>query len=813
MLRRKVCQIGMAFLLGAGWFVYDSPWWCVAFVVYMGGLYAGLRPHLLCTVQRRKRFLCVALAFLCGSVVGEIAVQRQKEQHSFLQKDREVQFQGEIYKKESKADQPVYYLRDVILQDQKEQIKCSSIILYPDSDDDTIGTIYIGKAKITPFRQARNDGNFDEKIYYESNGIAASLEDAAIHKKIPSRRYVRIKLYELQQNIADVYGQYLFGEESGVLQTLALGEKGELDTDAKALYQMAGLSHILAISGLHISVVGMAIYRLLRKRGTSFLGAGMLAGILVLLYGMMTGMSPSTKRAIVMYSFYLLANVWGEVYDSASALMFAAIGMVAANPFAMKNAGVIFSFAAVLGVISFANPLVACLQREKKRWRDAFVFALGLQLFTLPLVARFYYEVPIYSVFLNWLLLPLLGILLGCGLLGGLLGACVMELQVMCGSAVWDTFDWLRGGMTFVTEKMMLVCHGILYLYEWIADITLRLPGARQIVGCPALWKVVIYYVSLYMGLYWLQKEKEKRQVQRRVECYRGKRLLLVLCGLSCLFWPTKAKNQMIMLDVGQGDGIYLQSAKGANFFVDGGSSDVKNVGTYRILPFLKSHGVRQVDYWFVSHPDLDHMNGLLECLEQGYRIKHIVLSKELYENMQEEDAIAHIKELEQSAQVCGSQICFMQVGDVCHSGDLQLQCVGPSVATAKEYANDVNAMSLCLIVTCRDFSALLTGDIAAEQETELLPEIKERVQKVDVLKVAHHGSNASSGQEFLTEIEFDYAFISCGKNNTYGHPGKETMERLQKCTPKEKIYVTMDVGQITLELDQRRHVKTKFGR
>ena len=250
MLRRKACQIGIAFLLGAGWFVYDSPWWCVAFVVYMGGLYAGLRPHLLCTVQRRKRFLCVTLAFLCGSVVGEIAVQRQKEQHSFLQKDREVQFQGEIYKKESKADQPVYYLRDVILQDQKEQIKCSSIILYPDSDDDTIGTIYIGKAKITPFRQARNDGNFDEKIYYESNGIAASLEDAAIHKKIPSRRCVRIKLYELQQNIADVYGQYLFGEESGVLQTLALGEKGELDTDAKALYQMAGLSHILAISGV-----------------------------------------------------------------------------------------------------------------------------------------------------------------------------------------------------------------------------------------------------------------------------------------------------------------------------------------------------------------------------------------------------------------------------------------------------------------------------------------------------------------------------------------------------------------------------------
>ncbi len=805
MLRRNLCQIGMAFLLGVGWKIYDSLYWCLAFVVYVLWLWMGLRPHL--PVNIRKRWLCfLGLAFLLGSVLGMSAIQRQQHFQEFLTETREIKFQGEIYKKEKKADQPIYYLRDVILWDQKEQIVCSSVILYPRSDDEIIGSIYIGKARTEAFRQARNDGNFDEKAYYESSGIAAKLKETEKIKSILPRFCLRQILYDLREGMARSYEKWLPGEESGVMKTLALGERDGLDAEVKSLYQMAGLSHILAISGLHISVVGMAIYNFLRRRGIGFLAAGILAGSLVISYGILCGMGSSTKRAIFMYGIYLLANVLGEVYDSGNALMLAGIFLVVQNPLCMKNTGVIFSFVAVLGVISFASPLVEVVKGmrqevddvEKRglmmpyltKILDAFAFSLGVQAFTLPLVARFYYEIPLYSVFLNMLLLPLLGLLLGCGLVGGLLG-----------------FFW-QG----LAKKILMVCHVILYFYEWTADLALRLPGARQIVGAPAWGKIFFYYGILYLGLFLLkEKTGRKEKKGKKVRCRYGQALLCGLLGLVLLFCPKKAQDQMVMLDVGQGDGIYLQSSAGNHFFIDGGSTDVSKVGTYRILPFLKYHGIRGIDYWFVSHTDLDHINGLQECLESGYEIKHLVFAKAQKEGLEDRNTM---EQLIRTAEKQGSQILYMDVGDRLVSGDLRLQCVGPTEEIARDFAGDGNAMSLCLLLTCGDFHGLFTGDIAMDQEAPLVAEVGSVLGEnvtLDFLKVAHHGSKYSSGEDFLDALAPEIALISCGKNNSYGHPGKETLERLEQVTDEEHIYITMDAGQIRVLFDRESKTETKF--
>ncbi len=808
MLRRNLCQIGMAFLLGVGWKIYDSLYWCLAFVVYVLWLLLGLRPYL--SVNTRKgRMLFCCMAFLLGSIWGMRAVERQKNIQDFLADAKEIEFQGEIYKKEKKADQPIYYLRDVILQDQKEQITCSSLILYPGSDDEIIGSIYIGKARIQAFRQARNDGNFDELSYYESSGIAAKLEETEKIKSITPRFYLRQVLYDLRGKMARSYENWLPGEESGVMKTLALGERDGLDAEVKSLYQMAGLSHVLAISGLHISVVGMAIYHFLRRRGIGFFTSGILAGCLVVFYGILCGMGSSTKRAIFMYGIYLLANVLGEVYDSGNALMLAGIFLVVQNPLCMNNTGVIFSFVAVLGVISFASPLVEVVKgmrqevegAEKRglmsphltKILDTFVFTMGVQIFTLPLVARFYYEIPLYSVFLNLVLLPLLGILLGCGLIGGLVGLFWQELA----------------------GKILTVCHLILYFYEWMADLTLCLPGARQIVCTPAWGRIFLYYGLLYLELFLLKgkngrtKEKKKEKVWLRY----GQTLLCGLFGLVLLFWPKKAQDQMVMLDVGQGDGIYLQSSAGNHFFIDGGSTDVTRVGTYRILPFLKYHGVRKIDYWFVSHTDLDHINGLQECLESDYKIEHLVFAKAQKECLKDRDTM---EKLIQTANKQGSQILYMEVGDRLVSGDLSLQCVGPTQTISRDFAGDGNAMSLCLLLTCGDFQGLFTGDIAMDQEVSLVAEVQGVLGEetsLDFLKVAHHGSKYSSGGDFLDALAPEIALISCGKNNSYGHPGKETLERLEHVMGKDDIYITMDVGQIRILFDQESKAETKFAK
>lgn len=791
MLRRNLCQIGMAFLLGVGWKIYDSLYWCPAFAVYVLWILLGLRPYLPVNM-RKRRMLFWCMAFLLGSIWGMRAVERQKNIQDFLADAKEIEFQGEIYKKEKKADQPIYYLRDVILRDQKEQMTCSSVILYPGSDDEIIGSIYIGKARIQAFRQARNDGNYDELSYYESSGIAAKLEETAKIKSIVPRFCLRQVLYDLRGNMARSYENWLPGEESGVMKTLALGERDGLDAEVKSLYQMAGLSHILAISGLHISVVGMAIYNFLRRRGTGFFTAGILAGSLVVSYGILCGMGSSTKRAVFMYGIYLLANVLGEVYDSGNALMLAGIVLVVQDPLCMKNTGVIFSFVAVLGVISFASPLVEVVKGKGKAV-DAFVFSLGLQLFTLPLVARFYYEIPLYSIFLNLVLLPLLGLLLGCGLIGGLVG---LFWQGLAG-------------------KILTICHVLLYFYEWMADLTLRLPGARQIVGAPAWGRIFLYYGLLYLGLFLLKskngrtKGKKKEKVGRRY----GQALLCGLFGLVFLFCPKKTQNQMVMLDVGQGDGIYLQSSAGDHFFIDGGSTDVTKVGTYRILPFLKYHGIRKIDYWFVSHTDLDHINGLQECLESGYEIEYLVFAKAQKEGLEDGDAM---EKLIQTAKKQGSQILYMEVGDRLISGGLRLQCVGPTQAISRDFAADGNAMSLCLLLTCGDFQGLFTGDIAMDQESSLVAEVQSALGEngtLAFLKVAHHGSKYSSGEDFLDALAPKIALISCGKNNSYGHPGKETLERLEDVMEKDDIYITMDVGQIRILFDQESPAQVKFAK
>ena len=269
----------------------------------------------------------------------------------------------------------------------------------------------------------------------------------------------------------------------------------------------------------------------------------------------------------------------------------------------------------------------------------------------------------------------------------------------------------------------------------------------------------------------------------------------------------------MVMLDVGQGDGIYLQSSAGNHFFIDGGSTDVTKVGTYRILPFLKYHGIRKIDYWFVSHTDLDHINGLQECLERGYEIEHLVFAKAQKEGVEDGDAM---EKLIQTAKKQGSQILYMEVGDRLISGDLRLQCVGPTQAISRDFAADCNAMSLCLLLTCGDFQGLFTGDIAMDQEASLVAEVQSALGEngtLAFLKVAHHGSKYSSGEDFLDALAPKIALISCGKNNSYGHPGKETLERLEDVMGKDDIYITMDAGQIRILFDQESPAQVKFAK
>ena len=243
------------------------------------------------------------------------------------------------------------------------------------------------------------------------------------------------------------------------------------------------------------------------------------------------------------------------------------------------------------------------------------------------------------------------------------------------------------------------------------------------------------------------------------------------------------------MLDVGQGDCLFWELPDGTTFLSDGGSTSVSDVGTYRIVPFLKARGVHKIDYLLISHMDQDHINGIKEVLEDG----SIQVGQALLPGLQrKDDAYLEMEALLENANV--EKLC-LNSGDLAAQGDYSMRCLWPPV---EGQTDDRNKMSLVMEVEYGEFRMLLTGDIDEQAERQLAA--TGQLETVDILKVAHHGSRYSSSSEFLAQATPAVSLISCSATNRYGHPGQETLERLQ--TEKSAVRITKNCGAICLWTD-----------
>lgn len=284
----------------------------------------------------------------------------------------------------------------------------------------------------------------------------------------------------------------------------------------------------------------------------------------------------------------------------------------------------------------------------------------------------------------------------------------------------------------------------------------------------------------------------------KRVGAFTGILLFLAFfCIADMKEHEKKGELQITILDVGQGDGIYIKTPVGRHFLIDGGSSDVSKVGTYRLEPYLESQGVGELDYVFLSHGDGDHTSGIEEMLANqklGVRIHTIVLPNE---NVID-DALYALADLASSN---GTNVVIMEAGDSitdakAFSGNLmELTCIAPSDTYEGEIGN---ASSMVLDLQYGEFDMLFTGDLEKEGE-EMVVE-SDVLRDYDVLKVGHHGSKNATSEEFLAQVKPEIAVVSAGKDNSYGHPASETLERLEKAGCE--VYSTQECGAITIRTD-----------
>lgn len=839
------------------------------------------------------------------------------------------------------------------------------------------------------FDAATNHGEFDVRAYSAGKGIGGRVRKAQVLAAEEDYSFLIEKLFAFRRRLHDRLAKVFPEKEASVMQTLLLGEKEELDEEVKALYQRNGIAHILSISGLHITLLGMGCYRLLKRLGAPVRVAAAGGAMTLLLYGMMVGMSVSASRAIGMYLLQMLGIFVGRTYDMLTGVGLLAALLVLQQPERLGDVSFLMSFGAVLGIclltpvfagdgrednagVETASGVVAWLltvtdilgdsayERNKYRegWRkvvyerlwhmvsalkSGFAASAGVILFTLPIQLWFFYEIPVYSVLLNLLVLPFMSVVMAGGI-----------LSLIPGLGIAGTVDCL-----------------ILWWYEWICERFGELPGAVWCVGRPAKWQMIVYYSGLFVLIigrnyaekwkrqrlyaayvaennhgdgHCAERERQRRETRGVDDSGRGRKresnrkkmqhsdryseicptrwrhvlanfwytwqgvmtyrngvmcrivaamILVLIVGL--LTGNFDRGSRVTFLDVGQGDGIVVETGQGAYLF-DCGSTSRRKIGEYVLKPYLKSRGIQSLRGVFVSHPDEDHMNGILELLENGGEWG-ITVEQMFLPAITEAERREAFEKLLVAAEYAGVPVSYIKCGDEIRDSRLRLRCLHPEENTTLA---DANAYSECFYVEVfakavkwgaaegmeasgdggraasevygetgsiavgvtgertghgdtgerKNFgvgagklSILLTGDVEGEGEQQLTQELQtlktlqeaktlrvaqesqalqnawklqepqepreqqelweSRRQggfKVDILKVAHHGSGYSTSSEFLAATGPAAAIISCGRNNSYGHPHAATLQRLEDA--KVPWYLTTDYGALTVTVD-----------
>ncbi len=731
-----------------------------------------------------------------------------------LQTKEELWIAGQVYQK----DETSIYLKSVCIlksnayghstADSRQGSPCveNFICELKEETNLPLGRTVALKGVFYPYSSATNPGEFDSAVYYRTLEVGGKLRKAEIIGCGQDSWPVRNGLYQIKCYLKDRLYRIFPEKEAAVMSALLLGDKKELDSDLKELYKRNGILHILSISSLHITIIGMSVYKLLRKMGLPICLSAMGGSILLLLYGGMTGFGVSACRAIGMYLIRMLGEMVGRTYDMLTALGVMGAVMVVRNPYYLQNSGFLLSFSSVLGIgivspilgasldnlrisdtlgkktCGFGEALALKAMKLGKYLLQSAVASLSITLTTLPIQLWFYYEIPVYSVLLNLFVLPLMKPMMITGLLS----------MLVPGLGIVGAVDYF-----------------ILKSYEFLCSCFDKLPFHTWNPGCPKIWQIVVYYLLLAGVL--IARSHGKRVSSEATDslgtaaAHKGGRResiglaklygIAEVCALTAgilLFTLRPApRNRVTFLDVGQGDCILVETASGENYLFDCGSSSRSNVGKYLLLPYLKYNGIHNIDAVFLSHPDADHINGAVELFEIGGD-NNIAVGQLLLPAIRKEDRKEKLGELEEAArwasQSAPLSIAYLKVGDSFCCDSASFTCLNPCEGLDPE---DINACSLCFYVEFWEetslsqrgasWTMLLTGDVQNQGENALQQELQLRdIKDITLLKAAHHGSKNSTPKELLDQLSPKLTVISSGRNNRYGHPHAELLERLE---------------------------------
>lgn len=528
------------------------------------------------------------------------------------------------------------------------------------------------------------------------------------------------------------------------LKVFVLGDKSSLDSSVVRTYQDLGISHLFAISGMHVSLLSTMLLKLLKWLQVKEDNRLKIVSCILLFYLFLTTFSVSILRAVLFFICFSFNKIYYTYIDSKNIFLLVAAISLFINPFYIYDVAFIYSYSISFSLIVMAN----FINSFKSYFKSLFVTSIISFLVGIPTSLYFFNQLNFLSIIYNLFYVPFISYI-------------VFPLALI----------------SFLVPQVLKVFELSISFLEFTAS-TLSKITFSKLIFCSCNILIYFIYIILIICILKLISSSNKRVV-----------LIFILLLVFHYFIPTLFdKNYLMMIDVGQGDSILIHS-KGKNMLIDTGgietyqnksfkSSNDSKVVINTTIPLLKKLGISKIDYLVLTHGDYDHLGEAIN-LVNNFKVEKVIFNCGRFNFLEKE----LIKVLDKKGIKYYSCIKELTVDEV------QLQFL-----QTKDFGNE-NDNSNVIYTELDGYKFMFMGDASIKTEKEILKEYE--LPNIDILKVGHHGSRTSSSKEFIDELNPKYALISVGENNKFNHPNKEVLENLNN----SKIYRTDQDGSIMFKI------------
>ena len=678
---------------------------------------------------------------------------------------------------------------------------------------------------------ARNYKGFDYRQYLKSKKIYGTV-DCEKYEIIYENKMDSIStiINYVQKNIKENMSNILDEEQGALCVGILIGNREDISDKTEDNFKKSNLTHLLAVSGSHISYIVVALTTLLGKTNRKF--SIIFTIFFLIIFMMITGFTASVMRASIMGILTLIANILHRKADTINNLGISSIIILILNPYLLIDAGFLLSYAGTIGIVFFSDKITNILNNilhiDKKmevdiekvmenyttekdgvqiseynksytgeEFKDNKKICVSIITILKKIVS---YLIVSFSITIsaNIVIIPIMAYMFSTVSItfwiSNILAGPVMEVVTISGFITY----FISLIFPIFAEFLGIFLNILLTILLKIAEISSNIPGSSIYIQTPSIMFCIGYYLII---IGWYNIKSIKRFCNRNNFKFLGIIVSFIII-LNSIIKITDRKLQIHFVDVGQGDCTLIQTPKGSNILIDGGGSEFGNfdVGESILLPYLLDRGVTKIDYMMISHFDSDHIGGLFYIIE-NIQVDNIIISKQ-GENSE------NFKKFIETISKNRTNIIIVKKGDyVKIDSSSYFEILFPEENLIQE--NILNNNSIVAKFVTKNLTLLFTGDIEQIAENRLCKLYKNTNKlSADIIKIAHHGSKTSTTDGFLELVKPKIALIGVGEDNNFGHPSKEVLERIKACGTK--IYRTDQCGEISIVVKNNGGIKVK---